>query len=173
MDEQRPENEPESLLRLLREAVGSILRTEDAEAFLCWMVEEAPRHTPELFSGLPSPRARRAFALALGRDLWNATPLPRNGFQPLPLAPPDPRRPCPCGSGFDYALCCAAIPPLPGLTPELVWGLVLEDLSAAEAAELARQGKVPPQHLVAVASRLLDLGEAERAREIVEPLLLR
>lgn len=173
MDEQRPESEPESLLRLLREAVGSILRTEDAEAFLSWMVEEAPRHAPELFTGLPGPRARQALALALGRDLWNATPLPRNGFQPLPLPPLDPRRPCPCGSGFACAQCCAAIPPLPGLTPELVWGLVLEDLSAGEAAELARQGRVPWQHLVSVASRLLDLGEEERAREIVEPLSLR
>ncbi|MCH4565515.1 SEC-C domain-containing protein [Halomonas sp. EGI 63088] len=46
----------------------------------------------------------------LARAIWNATPLPSNGFQPRPLPVPGRNDPCPCGSGKKFKRCCRGVP---------------------------------------------------------------
>lgn len=98
----------EALLRLLKSALRELLRLQDPDAFLAWMESEAPGRFPEVFSGVDD-RVVRPLALELGRQIWDATPLPDNGFQPKPLPRPEGQDPAPA---------------IPGLTPELI-GVVI------------------------------------------------
>lgn len=158
-----------TFLRLLKEAVGQILHLQNGEAFLSWMRVEATRRFPEVFAGLPD-RVRRALATELGRQIWNATPLPRRGYHPLPLPRPQPTEPCPCRSGRAYESCCANAPAVPGLTPELMWALVVGELPLEKAAALAEEGGVPRPYLGIVARRLVEAGRPIRAQMLLEPL---
>ncbi|HEX3129727.1 MAG TPA: hypothetical protein VH394_20500 [Thermoanaerobaculia bacterium] len=97
----------EALLRLLRGAVGELLRVRDADAFLSWMESQAPERFPEVFSGMDD-RVVRPLALELGRQIWEAMPLAGNGSRPLPLPRPEGQNP----------------PAIPGLTPELIGALI-------------------------------------------------
>ena len=156
-------------LRILKEAVRQILHLQNGEAFLSWMRVEATRHFPEVFAGLPD-RARRALATELGRQIWNATPLPRRDFRPLPLPRPKASGPCPCRSGRTYERCCANAPAVPGLTPELMWALVAGELPLERAAALAEEGGIPRPYLGIVARRLVEAGQPTRARRFLERL---
>jgi hypothetical protein len=156
-------------LRILKEAVGQILHLQNGEAFLSWMRVEATRRFPEVFAGLPD-RVRRALATELGRQIWNATPLPRRGFRPLPLPRPKAPDPCPCRSGRTYERCCANAPAVPGLTPELMWALVAGELPLEPAAALAEEGGIPRPYLGIVARRLVEAGQPIRARRFLERL---
>jgi hypothetical protein len=158
-----------TFLRLLREAVGQILYLQNGEAFLSWMRVEAPRRFPEVFAGLPD-RVGRALATELGRQIWNATPLPRRGFRPLPLPRAKPADPCPCRSGRSHERCCAGAPAVPGLKPELMWALVAGELPLETAATMAEQGTVPRPYLGIVARRLVEAGQPIRARRFLERL---
>lgn len=169
MEMERRRIELNALLRLLKSAVGEILHLQDGDAFLSWMQSEAPERFPEVFSGLDE-RVVRALALELGRQIWDATPLPRNAFHPLPLPRPRDQDPCPCGSGRPYGDCCAAAPAVPGLNPELIWALVVGELPLEEAAALAESGGVPRPYLGIVARRLVETGQQERAVALLEPL---
>jgi hypothetical protein len=156
-------------LRLLREAVGQILYLQNGDAFLSWMRVEATRRFPEVFAGLPD-RIGRALATELGRQIWNATPLPRRGFRALPLPRIQAADPCPCRSGRTYERCCAGAPAVPGLTPELMWALVAGELPLEIAATLAEEGTVPRPYLGIVARRLVEAGQPIRARRFLERL---
>lgn len=123
MSMERWQVESEALLRLLRRAVGELLRRQDSDAFLSWMESEAPDLFPELFSGLDE-RVVRPLARELGRQIWNAAPLPRNGFRPLLLPPPEGQNP----------------PALPGLTPELIRSL-MPDLTGETSTRSADPGE--------------------------------
>lgn len=162
----------QTLLRLLQEAVGQILHLQNSEAFLSWMRVEAPRRFPEVFAGLPD-RTRSGLATELGRQIWNATPIPRRGFRsfrPLPLPRPETSDPCPCRSGRAYGRCCAGAPAVTDLTPELMWALVAGELPLEPAAALAEAGGVPPPCVGAyvgiVARRLVEAGQPDRARKL-------
>ena len=156
-------------LRILKEAVGQILHLQNGEAFLSWMRVEATRRFPEVFAGLPD-RVRRALATELGRQIWNATPLPRRGFRPMPLPRPKAADPCPCRSGRSYEGCCANAPAVPGLTPELMWALVVGELPLESAAALAEEGGIPRPYLGIVARRLVEAGQPIRAKRFLERL---
>jgi hypothetical protein len=156
-------------LRILKEAVGQILHLQNGDAFLSWMRVEATRHFPEVFAGLPD-RVRRTLATELGRQIWNATPLPRRGFRPMPLPRPKASDPCPCRSGRTYERCCAKAPAVPGLTPDLMWALVVGELPLAAAAALAEEGGIPRPYLGIVARRLVEAGQPIRAQRFLERL---
>jgi hypothetical protein len=133
--------ELDALLRLLKGAVGELLRLRDADAFLSWMQTEAPERFPEVFAGLDD-RVVRALTLELGRQVWNAMPWPDNDVQPRILAQPRtrpiPGEPCPCGSGRSYADCCASAPAVTGLGPELIRRLMDEEnVEDVEDVEIA------------------------------------
>ena len=156
-------------LRILKEAVGQILHLQNAEAFLSWMRAEATRRFPEVFAGLPE-KIRRALATELGRQIWNATPIPRRNFRPMPLPRPKAADPCPCRSGRIHERCCAHAPPVPGLTPELMWALVAGELPLEVAAALAEEGRIPRPYLGIVARRLVEAGQPFRAQRFLERL---
>lgn len=156
-------------LRILKEAVRQILHLQNGEAFLSWMRAEATRRFPEVFAGLPE-RVRRALATELGRQIWNATPIPRRNFRPMPLPRPKASDPCPCRSGRIHERCCAAAPPVPGLTPELMWALVAGELPLEAAAVLAEEGGIPRPYLGIVARRLVEAGQPFRAQRFLERL---
>ena len=85
-EEQLDEERYEEFSRFLREAVGEALRLEDGEAFLAWMREEAPRRRAGGVRGAARRRGPASgLATELGRALWNALPLPGNGFRPRPI----------------------------------------------------------------------------------------
>ena len=156
-------------LRILKEAVGQILHLQNGDAFLSWMRVEATRRFPEVFAGLPD-RVRRALATEVGRQIWNATPLPRRGFRPAPIPRPRESAPCPCRSGRTYGRCCAEAPAVPGLAPELMWALVAGELPLEPAAALAEEGGIPRPYLGIVARRLVEAGQPTRARRFLERL---
>lgn len=156
-------------LRILKEAVGQILHLQNGDAFLSWMRVEATRHFPEVFAGLPE-RVRRALATELGRQIWNATPLPRRDFRPMPLPRTKAADPCPCRSGRTYERCCASAPAVPGLTPELMWALVVGMLPLERAAALAEEGGIPRPYLGIIARRLVEAGQPIRAQRFLERL---
>ena len=159
--------------RLLDAAVGKILAVQESGEFLRFMRDEAPDLFPDLFDGLPDAASRRGFAVQYGYALWNVTPLPRNGYRPEPLPKPQRNDPCPCGSGQKHKKCCADLPELPPLPPEYAWTAVLEHLPLEEIAALAAAGRVPRLLLAEVGGRLLETGQPERARGLLEGLFER
>jgi tetratricopeptide (TPR) repeat protein len=173
-DEQIDDEQYEEFALFLRQAVTEALRVEDGEAFFAWMRDAAPRLLPELFAKLPDEEARRGFATEFGRSLWNSVPLPDNGFRPRPVPRPERNEPCPCGSGKKYKKCCSEwADGAPPLDPEGVWLLVAEELPLEQVEALGTSGKMPRQILGAVATGLLDDGDAARALALVRPLFER
>jgi hypothetical protein len=173
-DEQIDDEQYEEFALFLRQAVTEALRVEDGEAFFAWMREAAPRLLPELFAKLPDEEARRGFATEFGRSLWNSVPLPDNGFRPRPVPRPERNEPCPCGSGKKYKKCCSEwADGAPPLDPEGVWLLVAEELPLEQVEALGTSGRMPRPILGAVATGLLDDGDAARALALVRPLFER
>ncbi|HEX6904052.1 MAG TPA: SEC-C metal-binding domain-containing protein [Thermoanaerobaculia bacterium] len=171
MEEQYDEEASEEFARFLHNAVAEILRTEDAEAFFAWMRENGPAQAPELFGELPDDESRRSYAGIFGRSLWNAIPLPGNGFRPRPLPWPERNDPCPCGSGSKYKKCCAEwASEMPELDPEAVWRLTVDELSLEQTEALGASGRVPRSVVGDLATALLDDGDADRALALVLPL---
>lgn len=132
MEKERERIVLDALLRLLRSAVEEALRLRDAEAFLAWMQTEAPRAFPELFAG-QGDQVARAVARELGRQVWNALPASGNAGGTggtVKALPPEPLT----GS-------LEAAPALPGLTSELLLGLLQE---APEEAKTQGPGRGKP-----------------------------
>lgn len=164
----------EELADFLRNAVAEALRTEEAAAFLDWVREEAPERAPQLFEDLPNERARRGVATELGRTLWNAVPLPGNGFRPRPIDRPERNDPCPCGSGAKHKKCCGEwTGSVPAFDPELIWAIVVENLPLEKVEELGEAGRIPRTFLGDLATSFLDEGDAERALALARPLFNR
>lgn len=159
-------------LRLLKAAVRQILGLQNAEAFLSWMRVEAPEHFPEIFARLEYP-VRRALATELGRQIWNFTPLPREGYRPMPLPPLRETDRCLCRSGRPYGLCCSGAPMAPGLGPQLLWALAIGELPPEEAAELLESGRIPRPYVGTIARRFLEEGRQVRALALLEPFFNR
>ena len=138
-------------VQLLREAAGQIVQLQHSPPFLSWMRVVATRRFPEVFGGLPE-RVCRDLATELGRQIWNATPIPRLGFRRSVIAP---------GS---------EAPRVPGLTPELMWALVVEEVPLEQALALAEEGVIPRPYVGIVARRLIEAGRPVRAHSLLEPL---
>lgn len=159
-------------LRLLKAAVRQILDLQNAEAFLSWMRVEAPEHFPEIFAGLAYP-VRRALATELGIQVWNITPLPREGYRPMPLPPRRESDRCLCRSGRPYGRCCSGAPAAPGLGPQLLWALAIGELPPEEAAVLLESGRIPRPYVGTIARRFLEEGRQVRALALLEPFFNR
>lgn len=165
------EGAAQELADFLRDAVAEALRTEDAAAFMDWVREEAPERAPQLFEDLPDGGARRSITTELARTLWNAVPLPGNGYRPRPVERPERNDPCPCGSGAKYKKCCGEwAGSVPSFDPELLWAVVVESLSLEQVEELGEAGRIPRNFVGDLATSLLDEGDAERALALVRPL---
>src|SRR5215210_779984 len=161
----------EEFVDFLKDAIGEALRTEDGAAFLEWMREEAPERAPEIFDELPDEQARRGFATELGRSLWNAVPLPGNGYKPRPIARPERNDPCLCGSGLKYKKCCSQwADAVPAFDTEGIWRFLIEDLPLEKVEELGQAGRVPRALVGDLATTFLDDGDSMRALALVRPM---
>lgn len=160
----------EEIGTLLHVAAGLILKHEQPEPLLEWAEKYAPDVAPDLFAMAQDVPARVAFARLLGRAIWNATPLPSNGFRPRPLPEPGRNDPCFCGSLRKYKHCCGAVgrPPLP-LAPETMLVEILDQWPASRFGEIPRE-RFSPEVLGHVAGEWFEQGQVERARKLLEPL---
>ncbi|MBP6242906.1 MAG: SEC-C domain-containing protein [Chromatiaceae bacterium] len=146
-----------------------ILEDEQPTRFLRWAQDAL---TPILNREQPDlgPGEDRRLAFLLARAIWNATPLPGQGFRPQPLNAPDDAMPCPCGSRALYGQCCGAIRDAPEMPPDLLWELLLAELGEPLFKQALASGEVPPHLLGLAAERWLMEDKPGRAIALLEPL---
>lgn len=146
-----------------------ILEDEQPTRFLRWAQETL---TPLLNREQPDlgPGEDRRLAFLLARAIWNATPLPGQGFRPQPLNAPDDAMPCPCGSRARYGHCCGAIQDAPEMPPDLLWELLLAELGEPLFKQALASGQVPPHLLGLAAERWLMEDKPGRAIALLEAL---
>ncbi|MDZ7841319.1 MAG: SEC-C metal-binding domain-containing protein [Gammaproteobacteria bacterium] len=159
-------NDPLDFQRLLHDAIVRAVTDEDPDGFMDWFRDHLGDYQTESSDGawLDAP-----FAAVLGRSIWNAMPLPGNGFKPRPLPEPGRNDPCFCGSGQKYKRCCADSPKLP-LDPEQILTTVLDLTPPETLVRHIEGGRVPAQSLVELASMRVDRGELWNAVTSLEPL---
>jgi len=160
----------ERMQQVLRLALREILRHQAAQPFLEWARVKIPALLDLAHADL-SAAEQASLSLLLAQAIWNATPLPAQGFRPQPLPPPQADGPCPCGSGAPFAACCGALTEIPELPGELIWELLLDELPEAGLRAALASGAVPPPLLAKLADRWLDLDRPGRAVALLEPLL--
>lgn len=164
--------------RLIRDAVAAALQCQDPVRFMEWMRYQvhdyvtATRLQDDLFFQGPEEArdAIRRFGMLLGRQIWNAMPLPDNGFKPRPMRPPETNDPCPCGSGRVFRVCCAQLSEMPDLHPRDLWPVVLEFLPREQRQEVLAAGMVPADVLSIEANRYLQAGKARMGQKLLQPL---
>jgi len=158
----------EQFATILDDAVAEILSHEDSEQFLRWMRGQAQRY----FGHLPfvDPGGPPAMAAALGRAIWNSTPLPGNHFMPRRIGTPGRNDPCPCGSGRKFKQCCAGSPEFSALAQEDVWPFVIDHLDQRSLETAIAEKRIPQVVLATAAQRMIEAGSARRAAQLMEPL---
>jgi len=167
-DQEAPEDEG-PFEEILLFCLHRILEDQHPTRFLRWAQERlAPilnREQPDL-----DPGEDRRLAFLLARAIWNATPLPGQGFKTRPLNEPDGGLLCPCGSGSLYGVCCGAIQDAPAMPPELMWQLLLAELDDGQLKKALASGQVPRHLLGLAAERWLTEDKPGRAIALLEPL---
>lgn len=150
-------------------SVRQILSSPGPDAFLAW----ARNRIPELL-GLESAELdeieRRRLANLLGTAIWNATPQPGNGFRTSPMVPIADSAPCPCGSGEPHGECCGAFGEPPQLSEDLIWSLLLDELTEPLLRAALDSGAIPRPLLAGLADRWLEEDRPGRAVALLEPL---
>jgi tetratricopeptide (TPR) repeat protein len=163
-----PESFDENLVELLEAGIEQILEHEDPQQFLDWMVTVGVK---EYFADeVPVPEAAATIGAAFGRHIWNAVPLPGNGFQPKPLPTPGRNDPCYCSSGLKFKHCCARLPEFPPIDPEEMWEIVVSHLSDDQIKRALASRRAPLGALAEIGQRFLDEDRAHDAVKLLAPL---
>ncbi|QGU33804.1 SEC-C domain-containing protein [Thermochromatium tepidum] len=166
---QHDATDAERFEQVIVESVRYILEHQDPRDYIDWADGYIPA-TLGLWDSSLDPVEITRLTRLLATLIWNATPLPSNAFQPRPLPQPAPQGPCPCGSGFTYGQCCGNLDELPQLSAELVWDIVIEQLSE-DGIRAALASRAVPQPLLArIADRWLDEDRPGRVVALLEPL---
>jgi hypothetical protein len=155
-------------LRRIRDAAATGGDDAGLETFLDWARAAIPAYL-DIDEALSGDEEQRLSTL-LGIAIWNAAPRPEQGWQPAPLPAPTADGPCPCGSGLRYRDCCEPFGPMPELPAELVWEVLLDELSESELQRALRAGAVPQPLLAQIAETWLDQDRPGRAVNLLEPL---
>jgi len=154
---------------IIQRSVQQILLAPDPALFLDW----ARSHLPDLL-GLSETQLdeveQRRLATLLGTAVWNATPQPTQDFQTCPMPPHPPGDPCSCGSGSRYRDCCGTIEDIPELSSDLVWEMLLDELSDQDIQDALDSDAVPKPLLAHIADRWLEQDRPRRAVALLEPL---
>src|SRR3972149_4520430 len=160
-----PNKSAEEIGTLLHVAAGLILKHEEPGPLLEWAEKYAPDVAPTFFAMAQEAPARIALARLIGRAIWNATPLPSNGFRPRPLPEPGRNDPCFCGSLRKYKHCCGAAgrPPLP-LAPETMLAEILDQWPARRFGG-SPAGRASPELLGHAAGEWLQQGQGGGGRK--------
>lgn len=155
--------------QVILQAVRQILDSPSPERFLSW----ARAHIPDILAlesqGLDRREAQR-LAHLLASAVWNATPQPAHGFRPVPLPPTAGESDCICGSGKRFQDCCGDADDLPTLSTDLIWELLLDELSERALDEALASGRVPRPLYAKLADRWLEQERPGRAVALLEPL---
>ena len=149
-----------ALQDLIKDSIIRILEHEDPGQYFKWIRSAFPTY------GLtPTDRARdedaqRVMAMGIGRAIWNATPLPGNGFRPRPLPRPGRNDRCPCGSGKKHKKCCGLSGSLPDpqIDVETILPIVLSLASPQQRSAMVKSQRLPITVLVETARDHLEEG---------------
>lgn len=154
---------------LLPAAVAVALQSQRWPEFFDWLREALPGFAAPQVGLAKDEHLRRALSSAMGRALWNALPLPRNGFLPERVPEPGRNDSCPCGSGEKFKRCCAGAPPLSGFTPAMLWPHVLAALRGPARRAALASHHVPRAAFGEFAARELEAGRPAVAAEVLAP----
>lgn len=158
------------MMELLDDGVSQILADEAADKFLQWITHEVV-HSGRMLPGLfGSDDEAISLAMNFGRSIWNACPLPGNGFRPRPLPSPGRNDACPCGSGRKFKRCCGYGPMPPGLDSGVMWPLLIRKLSDKALDSAIASGQVPAAALIGSAMDYYDENRPKLAVRLLEPL---
>jgi len=159
-------SDEERIELVILHAVRHILEHQDSARFLEWAQSAIPAALGLDTEGL-EPVEERRLAFLLATAIWNATPLPDQGFRPRPMPQPRPEADCPCGSGMSFGRCCAHMESPPELPPDLTWELALTELGEDRLKHAIAEGTIPRHLLGVVAERWLDAGHPRRAASLL------
>ena len=165
----REVNAPQPFSDILDEALQHIVRHEDPLRLIDWLFARLDDADARGVFGIHAGEEIAPLAHTLGRALWNATPLPGNGFRPMPLPAPGRNDPCFCGSGRKFKRCCGRLTP-PPIDTKIAWTLLLNRLPAATRRAAIRSGQAPIHALIGLALEHHEDGKPKKALELVEPL---
>jgi hypothetical protein len=159
----------EGLADLIGEAMLEVLRSEDPAALQAEIHRLLPEMTPRMHAAAATNEAGlRSLESCLARAIWNAAPLPSNGYRARPAPEPDRNAPCPCGSGTKYKRCCEpASHSFPAIPADAAWQAIAPRLSPKEAARLLDGPALPPEALAPLGHRVL---EERKPRQVSKPL---
>jgi tetratricopeptide (TPR) repeat protein len=155
--------------KIIQLCLRKIQEYQDPVPYLTWAREAIPGALGEDWRDLPEVEARR-LSFLLARAVWNATPLPVEGFRIRSLGDPPSRDPCPCGSGLPFGSCCGQVEDAPDLPAEMIWELLLIDLDEDQLPDALASGQVPAPLLGLAAERFLTADRPGRAAALLEPL---
>ena len=158
------------LAEILEDSVAQILADEDAEQYLQWVTVEFARRSSERAGLFDTSDESTALATNFGRSIWNAFPLPGNGFRPRPLAMPGRNDACPCGSGRKFKRCCGYGAAAPGLNPDVLWPMLIRKLSGNALDGAIADGLIPAAALIGAAMDYRDGNRPKLAIKILEPI---
>jgi tetratricopeptide (TPR) repeat protein len=162
-------SDAERIQDLIVASVRQILEHQDSARYLSWAQDHIPAMLGLDEAGL-EPQEQGRLAVILATAVWNATPLPGHGYRPRPLPQPPADAECPCGSGLEYGACCQSLGDAPELPPELIWGVMLGELSERQLQEAVATQSVPLHMLGAVSERWLEEDRPGRAASLLEPI---
>ncbi len=173
MDEYYDDIDPVDTEALLKDAVVEIIRHEDPVHFMQWLRSNISRYfMDEMVELQGDADMPRAMATMLGMAIWNATPLPGNGYRTRPLPKPKRNDSCPCGSGRKFKRCCYGGKMLPPLGSDFAWVILFEQLSPVGKKEVLAAGLVPFSSLVALAYTYFKEERPRKVVQVLEPLFV-
>jgi tetratricopeptide (TPR) repeat protein len=160
--------ETEAVAGLIGRGAAEAMRSESFDVFRAWVAGEIPARLPALQAGATSEQALRAGINAIATTIWNAAPLPSNGYRPRPLPAPGRNDPCPCGSGAKFKRCCGSVSAgFPVVPEEHAWILLTGHLTNQELTRFARDPALPPGPLAAMAVEMRERGDPDTARAVL------
>ena len=162
---------PDPLDLLTVAAVRQMLARPDADAFLEWLRREGPKDHPGVFADVPAPQLWPSFATNLGIGLWNAMPLPGNGFRPDPLPEQEAAAPCRCRSGKEHGRCCARISAPLSFPSALLWIVVVRELEDEDLVAAAASLQMPGDILLELVEYWNRLQLYDLVLKLLEPVL--
>ena len=157
--------ETEGAAFLIGRGAAEAMRSQDFDALRAWVARELPAALPGLCAEAANEQVLRGAANAIATTIWNASPLPANGYRPRPRPTPRRNDPCPCDSGQKFKRCCGAVSPRFPVVPEdETWALLAGELTSDELARIAGDPVLPPGPLAVLALEMRERGDTDGAR---------
>ena len=157
-------------MAMVQRTVAYAFDHEDPQALLAWAQKVLPQGFADVLDH-PDPAVNARAAYWFARTLWNATPLPSNGFLPKPLPAPDRKAPCPCGSGALYSGCCARLRDAEPPEPEAVWFVLATTRSDVYWLRAEKAGQLPAVGALSIAAIWHELERWQPLRKFAEARL--